>query len=744
MDRINIIEKINKLIEDANTNRFKDCKATMDSSLEALSLSEKIDYPLGRALSLYRLSEVYVNTGNYSKALDILFISLDFFIKEGILDLQLGIYILFGVIFFELGDYERSMEFYTTAETVAKEIDTGKNFYSFSSTKSSMVIVLNNIAEIYNFLKDYKEAFKYYYMAYKIDKKLAFSSSKGVILLSLGQIYYLTGSYYKASIFTHKSLKYMEKYNYKLLEAEAYKFLGLIYWKKNDLIKAQCYFEKAMNFNEEESAPYYRIDLYIHYYKFLEYRKDDNGALKALQTAYDLSIGNNLLEKAPELAALLAKFHERLGDYQTAYKYFKMYYEYEKTFLESLHKLRINSISVQKKIQQIENEKRDMAEKNQRLRIKSEELKLIVENISIISALGQKITATLNLSEIVEILHSSIKTFMNIDLFGIGLYHEENAVIEYLDVMENEKRVKKPSTYMSNKYSFFATCIKSGKVIIINDLSTEFPKYLDEETYDSFKLKSNFELNSLIFCPLFINNEIIGVMTVQSREKNAITAYSKEMIKSLSSYAAIAVNNAIKSMELEKEIHRRKIIQQESEELNEKLLHLSENDAMTGIANRRKFDSYFNTVWDSSVLAREYISLILLDIDYFKEYNDNYGHIEGDNCIIKIADALSSFKELTHFVSRYGGDEFIIILPNCALETALTFSNNLKNRIATLHIIHEFSEVSDIVTCSIGVTSIIPHFNITINEFIRKADNALYLAKERGRNQIASINEYNF
>ena len=142
-------------------------------------------------------------------------------------------------------------------------------------------------------------------------------------------------------------------------------------------------------------------------------------------------------------------------------------------------------------------------------------------------------------------------------------------------------------------------------------MSKEFAKYIDNDTYKDVIEKNKYKLNSLIFCPLLINNQVIGIMTIQSREKNAFTPYHVELIKSLSSYAAIAVNNAIKSMELEKEIERGREGQIELEKLNEKLLHLSEKDAMTGIANRRKFDSYIDALWDTSIDENNNIALIL-------------------------------------------------------------------------------------------------------------------------------------
>ncbi|WP_080751533.1 diguanylate cyclase domain-containing protein [Clostridium pasteurianum] len=208
-------------------------------------------------------------------------------------------------------------------------------------------------------------------------------------------------------------------------------------------------------------------------------------------------------------------------------------------------------------------------------------------------------------------------------------------------------------------------------------------------------------------------------------------------VKGIITYASIAVNNAIKSNSLKTEIDYRKKIQKELEQLNNKLLYISENDSLTGIPNRRKFDKVMNIQWDLAKKNKYNLSLILLDVDCFKQYNDNYGHVQGDKCLSLIGSALSNYIDKKYIAARYGGDEFVIIFPKVSLGEVLNLGEKFRKQIEYLNLKHEFSNIKNIVTITLGAASVIPNENITINEFIRQADTALYLAKERGRNQIA-------
>ncbi len=130
------------------------------------------------------------------------------------------------------------------------------------------------------------------------------------------------------------------------------------------------------------------------------------------------------------------------------------------------------------------------------------------------------------------------------------------------------------------------------------------------------------------------------------------------------------------------------------------------------------------------------ISIIIFDIDCFKQYNDNYGHTEGDNCLIKISNELSKSLAKNYFAARYGGDEFVIVLPDTNFEDAMKYGENFRLLVQKLALIHEFSTIGDKVTVTLGASSVIPDKYITITQFIKQADDALYKAKNKGRNQI--------
>lgn len=168
-----------------------------------------------------------------------------------------------------------------------------------------------------------------------------------------------------------------------------------------------------------------------------------------------------------------------------------------------------------------------------------------------------------------------------------------------------------------------------------------------------------------------------------------------------------------------------------------KLKTLSEIDGLTGISNRRVFDENLSLFFKQCKDSKTYLSLIMMDIDYFKLYNDNYGHLEGDQCLKKVAMLINELTKNTPFLAaRYGGEEFVILMPHSNDDAALIISNSIKSSLEYLSIPHLYSKVTPIISLSIGISSILPNDNITEDSLIKMADEALYLAKRNGRNQI--------
>jgi len=164
----------------------------------------------------------------------------------------------------------------------------------------------------------------------------------------------------------------------------------------------------------------------------------------------------------------------------------------------------------------------------------------------------------------------------------------------------------------------------------------------------------------------------------------------------------------------------------------------SEIDSLTGIPNRRKFSQVLNIVWNHSMKHSNSLSLIMIDIDFFKEFNDNYGHPEGDKCLIAIAKLLTNLLEKQYLLSRYGGDEFIAVLPQTTLSDAIAFAETMRQAVMDAKICHNHSSICDYVTITLGVASIIPVNDSDMNDFIKQVDDALYDAKRKGRNKVIS------
>ncbi len=188
-----------------------------------------------------------------------------------------------------------------------------------------------------------------------------------------------------------------------------------------------------------------------------------------------------------------------------------------------------------------------------------------------------------------------------------------------------------------------------------------------------------------------------------------------------------------------KNITARKVAEKSREELNRKLTEMANIDGLTQIANRRYLDEMLQKEWGRQQRNGTPLSLILLDIDFFKKYNDRYGHSAGDDCLIRVATALkNSLCRSADLAARYGGEEFALLLPEIPVAGAMAVAKRVSEMLKELAIPHLDSEVADIVTVSQGVASIVPASEATPLDLINMADNALYRVKEQGRNNFSA------
>lgn len=165
------------------------------------------------------------------------------------------------------------------------------------------------------------------------------------------------------------------------------------------------------------------------------------------------------------------------------------------------------------------------------------------------------------------------------------------------------------------------------------------------------------------------------------------------------------------------------------------LAHLAQIDGLTGISNRRHLEIRLGQEWDRCQRHRHPLSLVMIDVDHFKPFNDHYGHGHGDDCLRHVSRALSACSRRSgDLLARYGGEEFVALLPDTPAEQAARTAEKLRKAVQSLGIAHRYSSSADVVTASLGVATLVPSKQSTVDQLMEAADKALYLAKRAGRN----------
>jgi diguanylate cyclase (GGDEF)-like protein len=273
-------------------------------------------------------------------------------------------------------------------------------------------------------------------------------------------------------------------------------------------------------------------------------------------------------------------------------------------------------------------------------------------------------------------------------------------------------------------------------------LDVNMPGLNGYEVCEAIKAQESYQTTPVIF--ISASNEVFN--KVKAFELGAIDYITKpfhleevlirveNQLNQKRLYQALKQQNTL----LENEITERRRIESQLKKANHKLELLASLDGLTGLANRRRFDEYLATEWQRCLRGNFPLSLILIDVDFFKAYNDTYGHILGDECLKKIACILQNASQrATDLAARYGGEEFVIVLPHTPQPGAVELARSIQKAVAAQKIPHHKSLVSVHITLSLGIASIQPGAGSQLPQFVEGADQALYQAKIAGRNRIA-------
>lgn len=353
------------------------------------------------------------------------------------------------------------------------------------------------------------------------------------------------------------------------------------------------------------------------------------------------------------------------------------------------------------------------------------------ERIAIVGELGRKIASTTDLNEVISTIHRIIKEHVPVDFFAL-MYAEEKCLrsvaLYFQDVIQDEVEIP-----LDDEKSSFAQCYAHKEIIKFNEAidinSSRTAVFEDSRTGESSEM-----MISCIFIPLIVAQKVIGVFSIQSSQENAYDGDTFEFLREIEPYLAIALNNAVKSRVIEKEIENRKKIQRELEEANAILERISSMDGLTQISSRRDFEDKFKEMLLKAMDLKQSVSVFMLDIDYFKKYNDTYGHFEGDKILKMVARVFrNNLDSIQGLSARFGGEEFIGAAIGLNSKQAKTIAQKICEDISKDGVEHRVVPLGH-VTASVGVAMTKDVSMDIKSDLMRYADECLYSAKSSGRN----------
>jgi diguanylate cyclase (GGDEF)-like protein len=714
-EKIILREKIKEYLQfsNSNTSDIFDIKSIIDIK----NNHQKFLFEQSTYLKLIN-SSFLTYTKNIDEYLNLLLDMVTLYKKVDLKDELIGLYFEIGNIFYDIRDYVKASEYFFKAYNYRDEVE----------DKSFLYILYNNIAILEYHIGEYEKA--YYYMLLSLEEILKHSkeysiqnNNKIIPFLNISQILLKLNEYNKALKYLKTSEVFIKLYNLTEFENTLYYLLNKTYLKLDKKIKKQSLHLMKIPNNKSINIIHFRVDT-INLIKNCILTEEYSNLITYFSKVTYLSYKNNLI--LSDIYKLASMYYSKIKDYKKAYLYTKKEITSQKKEKKEYNKNISNNI--EKKINFNYEFQDDDIEKEYLNSCN------YTHTLSIINNIGIEITSIIDFDLLLEKIYLNLSKIIPVDIFGIGIINTDDSTINYAVFKEHNEEIKYNPRKIDDYSSLGAYCIRNKKEIIINNWKKEHHKYGIPLNKD---FVSKIVPNSILFFPLVVREKILGVLTLQNYNSNAYNDEHIEICRILTNYIAIALKNSIQSNALKEEVVRRKKAEEELRNLNDKLRDLSQKDDLTKLYNKRIFNQKFNSLWNKAAMNKESLTLIIVDIDKFKQFNDNYGHLMGDFCIVKVAETLKrAFNFDTDILARYGGDEFAIILYNTNKDIVTKKVNHFFKELSMLQIKHEFSTVDNIVTATLGAASIIPkEFNQERKLFIL-ADEALYEAKKKGRNRI--------
>jgi len=331
------------------------------------------------------------------------------------------------------------------------------------------------------------------------------------------------------------------------------------------------------------------------------------------------------------------------------------------------------------------------------------------DRLAVLYEIGKAITSTLEIDDLLELIYKQLSKVIPSDAYFVALYQPEENQLDIRILYDQGTRY--PEEKVSASDGLSSWIVKNQKPLLIQDLRKE----INTLPVKPILVGGNKLSRSWLGVPMLIEDELIGILAVASYEPNQFDETDQLLLEQIAQQAVLSIQNAR---------HHQEVTEQ------------ARLDSLTGVSNHNHFIERLYEEAESTQFTHTPLSLIMLDIDYFKIYNDTYGHIVGDQVLRLTVQAIQSHIKKTDTIGRWGGEEFGVVLPNATTSQANMVANRIRRTLAELPLFDVEGQTIPKPTISQGIGNIPDHTD-DVDELVIIADRALYRAKERGRDQIA-------
>ncbi|MDA3733402.1 GGDEF domain-containing protein [Niameybacter massiliensis] len=678
---------IDFFIELAYQNLRQDPEYVRSILEQALEVCRGQNYKIPMAECLYYLGWYYCDKSDYRKSVRLLLEANNLFIEMGHKRGMSKSYNALVPNYVELSMFDLAIENGIKSLDIAEELDEE----TFTNT------ILLNTGFAYVSCEKYEEAAQLVKRVRIYEDHLSLDSKVSLYCI-MSQIKLHENELAEAYEYTDKIIEIAHIRGFSNYYIEAENLRGLVTWRMQKYDVSEEHFKKALVYGKGEAYNNVIFTTYYSYAEFLYERKKYEQAKEYIIGAIEIGKTLGLPYALIKGYKLLSKCYAEQEDYKEAYEASNVCRNYEKEFFNLNSSLAFNQLNIRT------------------LQVKATLYEQLYNKIEGVFRVGQRLTSNLDIKETFESIYRELTTLVDADAFGLALIDDEENNLNYEFFRVENNNYNLGAVYMYDETSLGGYALTHDVIVHINDTDKESAKYVKHHRLIGERI--GYKAQSIIYCPLTVENKKIGVVTAQSRNKNAYNERDISTLKLFATYAAIAIYNG---------------------QLFKQVNYLANFDGLTDVWNRREVFKLAERAFKKVKNLKDKLCVIMLDIDYFKHINDEYGHLVGDKVLVRVAAISKEQIKKTDLIGRYGGEEFIIFLPQTTLEEALIRANKICEGI------HNYKKKVPNkppfrISASLGVYEF-DGSEMNLDEGIKRADEALYQAKQQGKNQVVCYQE---